>query len=1547
VCASRSRFSRRGETLGVAMHVHPPDLVEALALWTAAPGRESAAGFLEAAEQALVVGEGSAETWGAWLDTTGRSAFLRSLPDAPARERWAEMAFRAIRLSGYSLRRMLADRAAEHPERILFEDRRELDAPRWTYAEIRRYARSIAGVLLDASPSPRVAIVCDNNVDAAAADLACLTEGILVTPLNVNFDLETLARIFERLQINVAITDTDERQAMLAEIRARSGRELIVFRTGSRTGGRIIEGLDSTPLRQACAQVDLSTLEARLDSRPVDLFAPATVMFTSGSTGEAKGVVFSQYMLLTKRLARAAALPEVGDGEVLLCYLPLFHTFGRYLEMLGSVFWRGTYVFAGNPSAEALIAELGRVRPTGLISVPVRWTQIRDHCLDALDSAPDAAAEEAAFRAVVGDRLRWGLSAAGWLDPQVFRFFQRHGVDLCSGFGMTEATGGITMTPPGAYRDGSVGIALPGIRTHLVAEGELEIAGVYVAAPLDTDGPPGSLPRPDPDQERWLATGDLFRESAAGYLEIVDRIKDIYKNSRGQTIAPQRVEKKFAGVPGFHRVFLAGDHRDHNVLLVVPDRDMPLLSGPPDQADEYFGQIVSSVNARLAPYERVVRYALIDRDFEMERGELTPKGSFRRKRIAENFAPTIESLYGASFVEIPLGALRVRIPRWFFRDLGVLEGDIVANGDAVLNRRTGLELAIAPRAREIVQVGDLEYAIPSGVIDLGLFARQPRLWVGNAQLAAFSPCKAGWDVSLRDVSDRVRIAGKARGGKHERATGAPLADDRLLEIHRCAVEALLGRPSAALAATGALGEVLARGGGRLSGATIRRRLEALAFRNEEEIRALAYEILVLDVPLIDYDMVFPAFIESGRSFLTEESIARIASARRGERRLQALRQRLHSYRTQLTWPGPPILRRQFRRVFRLLADFARHDPNDFAAVQAELASWALFREDPLLARAALSQHEELTEWHELQLAEVAAESEPIDGKIVFEFGIPAAERKRLEAILGDSTFLRHSLAHAFGEPGFSWDRVPPEGAWISPMLSHHQLRLYRIGLNLSGGRHFDLLLIAGEVMKRRAVKETILWMTALSGHALGTPALPRFGAWRQDLGAATVAYVSDLTAWERIRELASQRDVRDGSATRWALRKLYVRAMAGFFRAWDQSGGRIVPGSVTPSNVALPDADFHEAATILSIAGWRPYQGPLSLVRPMVRTFYRLAEAHYPQTREALDAGWIFDACIEALGAARAAAFIDELQAELSAGDVGQEDLARALLERCEALTTRPWLPLPVLCAIERFRDWARMNPDATQQAREEMAIQMAHLYRLDRFPDGVRFHLYRHTYFAPAGEEVGAAFERLIARQSSDPRALNSQLEELSSLQSLLTDPVDRAVFSRMVFPHARGAQKLELMELEGDEPARVIVRSEIADDSGSRYVVREPLTAMELGILYRLILETDYPMHIGDLDRQLVIADEEERIVGGLCYRWQEGGVASVDGIVVASALTNQGLGGRLLEDFCVRMAAEGARLVRTNFFLGGLFTKHGFQVNQRWGGLVRLLGAEADAR
>jgi len=801
--------------------------------------------------------------WRAFLEITREPDFLEALPDDDARRRWADLAIGVVRRTGFTLADLLDQRVAAHPSRIWLRESPLTDGSEWSYDRVRTKARTYAAAFLGTGPLPRVALLTPNTARGAFCDLACLLHGILVTPLSPQTDAETIAWICDTLGVTVIVSGGAE-QAVTATAAIKAADIDIVHLV---LEDQAPAGCDARPLEALCATLTQSDIDNALAAQPrFGLDDVATVMFTSGSTGRPKGVEFSLYNLVSKRFARAAALPAVGRDEVMLCYLPLFHTFGRYLEMLGSMFWSGAYVFVGNNSRATLLALLEQVEPTGLISIPLRWTEIRESCLARLDASGASSLADEDVRAVTGRRLRWGLSAAGYLDPRVFRFFQRHGVDLCSGFGMTEATGGITMTPPGDYRDDSVGVPLPGVEVRLSEQGEMQISGPYIASYLDQDTRPGD--------GSWLSTGDLFKRHDDGHLEIVDRIKDIYKNARGQTVAPRRVEQRFVEVPGIRRTFLVGDHRVYNVLLIVPDPDDPVLRGDPlgQEARDYFHRIVTAANQDLLPYERVVNFAVLDRDFDAEQGELTPKGSYRRKAIEENFQAVVDELYQGDSVDLRVGDLMVSVPRWFHRDLGVLETEITADTGGLRNREDGRELGIAREDDGMVRVGDLLYELEGDTVDLGRLARQPALWAGNPQLAAFCPVRDGWDTSLGAFTQHVYLPWRETAGEPpESVPVPPLSDNRLPRLHELFREALYGGGTRALKAVSELEKVLDIGDHRTS-ELIRRRLESLARHPEMKVRCAAYRVLLLDEPSPDFSEVRPKFLNSGLPFLDRETI---------------------------------------------------------------------------------------------------------------------------------------------------------------------------------------------------------------------------------------------------------------------------------------------------------------------------------------------------------------------------------------------------------------------------------------------------------------------------------------------------------------------------------------------------------------------------------------------------------------------------------------------------------------------------------------------------
>ncbi len=1496
---------------------------------------------LEKVEKNHVV---SKEEYFHFLDLTARKEFLTKLTSAEKRTQWAEKVFSILQQTNYGLKEMFEQRITEHPDKTLFINLTEGRKEHLSYLQIFNYAQEIAATFYTMEKEPRVAIFSANSVNSATVDLSCLMYGIYDTPLNIHFSEEILANILKPLDINIVVTDTRDRVNHLKRIKALFHLDFRILVT------QPIEEEGTEKLQKKAKELNYKEVDAILHKRPKHkLNKVATTMFTSGSTGIPKGVSFSYYNLIAKRFARHAALPETGD-ETMLCFLPLFHTFGRFLELMGSIYWHGTYVFVGNTSSDTLLKLFPELNPTGFISVPIRWIQLYEKAMEQLsDIASDELRQEIIRKKVIGGNLRWGLSAAGYLSVKVFRFFQSNGVDLCSGFGMTEATGGITMTPPGEYVDNSTGIALPGVYTRLRKNGELEISGHYIARYLEDAPPGGSIPYPfnNPEENYWLPTGDIFTISADGHHEIVDRVKDIYKNNKGQTIAPRTIEQKFNGVPGIKHAFLVGDARPFNVLLIEPDRGDTVVKSQSnvDNLRTYFHQIVQTANNDVAPYERVVNFSVLTRNFSEEKKELTPKGSFNRKNIEKNFSETIKKLYQSDKISFFVNGLEVRIPRWFYRDLGILEDDIYYKNNYFFIKPSGKKLYFKPVSESRCIIGDFSYKIKHKQLNLGRLALQPLLWMGNAQFINFSPVKEGWDLPLKEYSAQICYPSciNTTFEKRKITSISTITNSLIVFINDLITDALFTEGEKQYQSIKLLGEQLAESQRRLA-LVIRRRLEALACHKEHRVRALAYQCLLIYDPNTDYQEVLPVFVQSGKTFLDTKTIESIAESSLGKHQLASFRKRLFAYRETMDWPAKGTTQKQFEDILELLFNFGKQHPYYYKSIRAEFAAWALHKKDRHLSQLAKKYFHELylVFDEEMQTLRKNLPGNFWDNIIVFEYGIPANQKRRLQEIITDTVFLEESIHLIFGQLTFTVDKIIPEGLWITKLQSFSNFRHYRLTVNTINNKHYDLHLVVTRNEIPKSSVSDLYWNAYLSDYPFDLPVLSSLGISNTEHGVRSSQYLGGLRVWEKIRQM-SEIHQWAGNTQPYAWHQLFIKSFAVIFRAWKISRRKIIPGAISPKNIMVPELDFKESAVIISLTGYEPYANIQSLLMPMIKNFYQKTVALYPWGGTHLKFNWIYKAMIESLGKKETFELLEEWRTFLKNTPdnyLKSLRLEDSIDEFIKEQKNNHYYSLKIHSGISNYEHWIKLNPDATKEAREQTVYEIFDLFNIFKLGEIDRFYFYRHTYFNHSARAVQNAFGMLLEKMEEKPNTETIQLMELSNLQATLEDPTDRRIFSKMVFPKMKHYQEMDFVKVVDKNKEQIIVQTLIKDKSGLTYTMREPRDAAEVGKLYQLFYEENYPKTVSQMDKYFVVTDKYGRVIGGISYRTLENNIVRLDGTAVTSPLQGKGIGSAMINDFFTRMAAKDVAIIKAHYLLGNYFLKHNFKVDKKWGALVKHL-------
>jgi long-chain acyl-CoA synthetase len=541
----------------------------------------------------------------------------------------------------------------------------------------------------------RVALLSETRYEWAVTDLAILGIGAVTVPIYPTLTAAQCRLLLENCEAKVLVVSSI---AQLQKLRVASAglafvRALVCMDPlppGEPPGEHALHALLARggALRQAEPDAFRAAASA---VRPDDL---ATIIYTSGTTGEPKGAMLTHGNIASNVTAALQVLSYKSTDRC-LSFLPLCHIFERmagfYAMLAGGVCIAYARSF-GTVGADAL-----EVRPTVLVAMPRFYEKLQATVMGGalahpapvkalffwgLDHgralarahyawrrpSPFAAfqarlADRLVFsniRARLGGRLRFCISGSAPLSPAVLEFFYAIGIPIIEGYGLTETSPAICMNPFGREKPGSVGPPIPGVEVRIGDDGEILTRGPHVMRGYYRNEPATGVALRD----GWFHTGDIGHLDTDGYLFITDRLKDLLVLAAGKKVAPQPLEGKLKGSPWVGEAVLLGDRRPYVVCLIVPGfvtleveaktRGWPyrtrreLLERPEVQA--LYQAEIDRLNADLAPFEQIKRFALLDRELSQEAGELTPTLKLKRRVITENFAPVIEELYAGHSV---------------------------------------------------------------------------------------------------------------------------------------------------------------------------------------------------------------------------------------------------------------------------------------------------------------------------------------------------------------------------------------------------------------------------------------------------------------------------------------------------------------------------------------------------------------------------------------------------------------------------------------------------------------------------------------------------------------------------------------------------------------------------------------------------------------------------------------------------------------------------------------------------------------------------------
>lgn len=482
--------------------------------------------------------------------------------------------------------------AAADPWKVALQD----ETSAVTYGELPAEIEWLADTLREDRPRV-IAILADNGKDWALADLAAHAAGIPTIPLPLFFSAAQIVHVLKTAGIDQVLTDQPER------IRLALNEP----------------DLPAEPFYGALQRVRLHASEADAPSLPS---GTQKVTFTSGTTGEPKGVCLSRDVMETVAESLGFA-SDAGQDDRHLCLLPL----ATLLENIGGIF---TPLLAGATVCLPRLATVGLSGSSGL-DVGRLLGALGDWRASTAIMVPQmlqAVVAAGLAGAPLPRTLRYLAVGGAPVAVRLLETARALGLPVYEGYGLSECGSVVAVSRPGESRAGSVGKPLPHIRINFAGDGEILVRGTPWHGYLGEGGYPHALD--------FIATGDLGYLDADGFLFLTGRKKNLFITSFGRNVAPEWVEGELVAHPGIAQAAIFGESRPFNCAVIVPR---------PGASHGVIDAALEQANLRLPDYAQVRAWIPASEPFTAGNGMSTPNGRLRRPAILGKYAAQIDALY--------------------------------------------------------------------------------------------------------------------------------------------------------------------------------------------------------------------------------------------------------------------------------------------------------------------------------------------------------------------------------------------------------------------------------------------------------------------------------------------------------------------------------------------------------------------------------------------------------------------------------------------------------------------------------------------------------------------------------------------------------------------------------------------------------------------------------------------------------------------------------------------------------------------------------------